>query len=548
METEFMGMKISANCRPIIKRGHNLRDPKIVRAEKHIDPSRPHETVLDMGTMQECYEKIFGDAVRKYNAKQKRADRKIVNYLVQILSDKRKGKHKNIKADSSRKAAYEMILKIGRAGNCPDHKKASEILKAFCLELQKLYPKIYIIGIYLHDDEFYVDQKTGAVMPSPPHVHVDFIYVAHLGKSLKTGMELQSSMSGALAEMGFKTCKGKGTAQIQFEEAVRAALQNYAEARGIKVDRTPGEKHSHMEKSVYQQMRENQKERERLDLQKESVNKSIQAYNQAVTEFNDEQQKSLAERKQLLEKKQKQLEIAKEQELRQKELDQQERDLRHRESMAILAETTNDNQAFVIKQKEEELAEREKIIAQGEAPVLEKLQKLEDKEKLLKAEEQASKKAALQNALLQNDLEREKQRLNEDKEKAQAYLETKKEVEQNLLTIESAERDFMASDSLPLRLRVNRFVSSVKKIVTAAVAELTMYKNAFKSFWTKKASDFRLLADSLEKNGCATFADYWSKRQKGLLDWQAKKTESIELKHQERKNKIIKGESYGIDY
>lgn len=472
MEIEFMGYKITCHCRPNIKRGHNIRDPKIVRAEKHIDPSRPHETIFDMGTLQECYEKIFGDAVRKYNEKQKRSDRKIVNYLAQILSDRRKGKHKNIKADSSRKAAYEMILQIGRTDNCPDHKNASEILKAFCLELPKLYPNIVPIGIYLHDDEFSVDQKTGTVMPSPPHIHLDFVYVAHLGKSLKTGMKLQSSMSGALAEMGFKTCKGKGTAQMQFEESVRASLQNFAEEHGIKVDRTPGENHSHMEKSVYQQMRENQKEQER-----------IEAYNQAVT------------------------------------------------------------------LKEEELTEREKIIAQGEGAILEKLQKLEQKQKLLGSEKQASKKAALQNALLQNDLEREKQSLETSKEKAQVYLETKKEVEQNLLNIENAEKEFLTSDSLPLRSRVNKFVSSVKKIVTAAVAELTMYKNAFKSFWTKKASDFRLLADSLEKNGCTTFADYWGKRQKGLLEYQVQKTESIEFKHQKRKNKIIKGESsYGIDY
>ena len=72
-------------------------------------------------------------------------------------------------------------------------------------------------------------------------------------------MELQSSMSGALAEMGFVTAKGKGTAQQQFEESVRHDLQDFAEKRGIKIDRTPGEKHSHKQKPVYQQMKENEK-------------------------------------------------------------------------------------------------------------------------------------------------------------------------------------------------------------------------------------------------------------------------------------------------
>lgn len=125
-------------------------------------------------------------------------------------------------------------------------------------------PNIVPIGIYLHNDEFSIDEETLQKVFSPVHIHFDYVYVAHLGKSLKTGMELQCSMSGALAEMGFVTAKGKGTAQQQFEEAVRHDLQDFAEERGIKIDRTPGEKHSHKEKPVYQQMKENEKKEKSL--------------------------------------------------------------------------------------------------------------------------------------------------------------------------------------------------------------------------------------------------------------------------------------------
>ncbi len=75
---------------------------------------------------------------------------------------------------------------------------------------------------------------------------------------MKTGPKLQSSMTGTLKEMGFVTAKGKGTAQQQREEAVRHDLQDFAEERGFKIDRTLGEKHSHKEKPVYQQMKENE--------------------------------------------------------------------------------------------------------------------------------------------------------------------------------------------------------------------------------------------------------------------------------------------------
>ena len=299
---DFMGYKAMCHCRPIIQRLHNKRDPKIVSSEKHIDLSRTHETILDCGTIEQCYEQIFGEAVKKYNAKQKRKDRRIENYLETILNDKRQGKHKNIKADGSRKPAYEMIIQLGNRDNRPDDEKASRVLKDFCNFLIKKYPNIVPIGIYLHNDEFSIDEETHLKVFSPVHIHFDYVYVAHLGKSLKTGMDLQCSMSGALAEMGFITAKGKGTAQQQFEESVRHDLQNFAEERGIKIDRTPGEKHSHKEKPVFQQMKQNEKKEREL------------AEREKVVELSEapllEKQKALDEQKKEIDQKSKNAEQA----------------------------------------------------------------------------------------------------------------------------------------------------------------------------------------------------------------------------------------------
>ena len=291
---DFMGYKAMCHCRPIIQREHNMREPKIVSSEEHIDLLRPHETILDCGSLEKCYEQIFDEAKKKYNAKQKRKDRRIENYLETILNDKRQGKHKNIKADGSRKPAYEMIIQLGNRDNRPDDEKASKVLKDFCNFLIEKYPNIVPIGIYLHNDEFSIDEETCQKGFSPVHIHFDYVYVAHLGKSLKTGMELQCSMSGALSEMGFVTAKGKGTAQQQFEEVVRHDLQDFAEERGIKIDRTSGEKHSHKEKPVFQQMKENEKVSKNLELEqnelerdkslfKTSVQK-VRAYNQICGE------------------------------------------------------------------------------------------------------------------------------------------------------------------------------------------------------------------------------------------------------------------------
>lgn len=569
MEEEFMGFKISCHCRPDIKRGHNRRDPKIVSAEKHIDPSRPHEIIFDMGTMQECYDKIFGASIAAYNAKQKRSDRKIVNYLAQILSDRRQGKHKNIKADGSRKAAYEMILQIGRADNCPDHKIASEILKAFCKELVKKYPNIVPIGIYLHDDEFSVDKSTGAIIPSPAHIHFDFIIVGHRGQSLKTGADLQSSLSAGLAEMGFKTSKSLGAAQVQFEESVRHDLQSFVEQHGIKVDRTPGEKHKHMDKSVYQQMRENEKEQARLEAQKqelsqdrEGLSQCIDEYNQAVNDLAAKQEKSLSERKELLEKKQKQREREAELSERQKQLDEQERDLERREVIVNATESQNNLQKMQNDQRAAELDEREKFVSAGEKPLLEKKRELDQQEKCLQKQSeeieqklQEAKRLEAANAqkeqklaLAQNDFQRDKEMFEANARKGKLYAETKKEVEQKCLSIDGEERRFHES-KLPFGERLNLFVSNVKKIAAAAISELAAYKDAFKSFWSKKADDLRALADSMDANGCQTFVDWWCKKLAGELDWQQAKKAQIEQRHAEQKQKILnKGDSYGIGY
>lgn len=306
---DFMGYKAMCHCRPIIQRLHNKRDPKIVSSEKHIDLSRPHETILDCGTLEKCYKQIFDEAVKKYNAKQKRKDRRIENYLETILNDKRQGKHKNLKADGSRKPAYEMIIQLGNRDNRPDDEKASRVLKDFCNFLIKKYPNIIPIGIYLHNDEFSIDEETHLKVFSPVHIHFDYVYVAHLGKSLKTGMDLQCSMSGALAEMGFVTAKGKGTAQQQFEESVRHDLQDFAEERGIKIDRTPGEKHSHKEKPVFQQMKENEKKKKRLSKKELEL-----AEREKVVERGEapllEKQKALDEQKKEIDQKSKNAEQA----------------------------------------------------------------------------------------------------------------------------------------------------------------------------------------------------------------------------------------------
>lgn len=494
---DFMGYKAMCHCRPIIQRLHNKRDPKIVSSEKHIDLSRTHETILDCGTIEQCYEQIFGETVKKYNAKQKRKDRRIENYLETILNDKRQGKHKNIKADGSRKPAYEMIIQLGNRDNRPDDEKASRVLKDFCNFLIKKYPNIVPIGIYLHNDEFSIDEETHLKVFSPVHIHFDYVYVAHLGKSPKTGMDLQCSMSGALAEMGFITAKGKGTAQQQFEQD-RTELDNNIESFNQKSEKLKKDIQANTEKSLDLFIKENQ-------LSKKENEQSSKQFN----------------------------------------LEQQESDLQSREVLVEIKESNNKYQRERNEKKEIELAKREQIVKLGEAPLLEKQKALDEQKKEI---DQKSKNAeqALQDAqiiqaenkkesktleLEQNDLERDKSLFKTSVQKVHAYNQICGEVERNNMSIDSEISAFKDNRSEAFTSRFNKFVGNVKKIVTAITTELNWYKAAFKDFWNKTSKDFRHLADLMDRNNCEKFSDYNKKFYNGELDYQIQEKNQIQQKH-----------------
>lgn len=555
----FMGYKAMCHCRPIIQRLHNMRDPKIVHSEKHIDTSRPHETILDCGTLEKCYEQIFGEAVKNYNAKQKRKDRRIENYLKTILNDKRQGKHKNIKADGSRKPAYEMIIQLGNRDNRPDDEEVSQVLKDFCNYLTEIYPNIVPIGIYLHNDEFSIDEETSQKVFSPVHIHFDYVYVAHLGKSLKTGMELQSSMSGALAEMGFVTAKGKGTAQQQFEESVRHDLQDFAEKRGIKIDRTPGEKHSHKQKPVYQQMKENEKKdkwlskkEHQLKQDRTDLDKKIESFNQKFEQLEKDIQANTEKSLDLFIKESKLSKKEIEQRSKQSELERQKIDLQSRETMVKIKESNNKFQHEKNEKKELELSEREKVVELGETPLLKKQKELDElkneidqKSKIadktlhdaqtIQAEnERASKNLELE----QNDLDRDKNLFKTSAKKVDAYIQICDEVERNNMSIDSEISVFKNNRSEAFTFRFNKFVGNVKKIVTAITTELNWYKAAFKDFWNKTSKDFRHLADLMDRNNCEKFSDYNKKFYNGELDYQIQEKNQIQQKHTVRQKKI----------
>ncbi|MBE6784213.1 MAG: hypothetical protein E7536_09435 [Ruminococcaceae bacterium] len=207
--------------------GHNVRDPKWIAKEKHIDPNGVYE-IWCYEDIKKKYEEIFSKAVKEYNEKQKDDHRKITNY------------YQKIKKSKQQHVCYEMIITIGNKKNKPSDEIGKEIMREFIDDWQRRNPNLVLVCLAYHADE------EGA-----PHLHVDFIPIAYQNSR---GMSVQTSLSKALKEMGFKNKNGKyhETESIQWINRERDFLDNLCKQRGLDIHHpNAGKGSKHLEKEAY---------------------------------------------------------------------------------------------------------------------------------------------------------------------------------------------------------------------------------------------------------------------------------------------------------
>lgn len=211
-----MPKTISFHNGTVWSRGHNIRDERYVGKQEHIDKTLTEQnvTIRDVPVRQ-AYTEIFGKAVEEYNAKQKRSDRRIMDYYDKIKHDKRKH------------PVYECIVQIGdRFDTGHIAKLEKQALQRFAEEWDKRNPNLRLIGAYIHCDE-----SDGTV-----HMHVDYIPVAECTR----GMKLQNSLDRALQQQGFLSTNIHQTAQIAWQDSEREALCIICRDLGIDVQRNQG--------------------------------------------------------------------------------------------------------------------------------------------------------------------------------------------------------------------------------------------------------------------------------------------------------------------
>lgn len=180
--------------------------------------------------VEDAYRKIFGAAIEEYNAKQKRNDRKIDDYISKIKNSK-----------NNEKIFYENVVQIGKKddtgvldpdGNISEEAKtAIEVLDEYVRTFSERNPNLYLFNAVLHLDE------------ATPHLHLDYIPVAH---GYKTGLKTRNSLTKALQEMGIAPAASKNDNEtMHWQEREREYLSKLCMERGIEIG-VLGESHGGM--------------------------------------------------------------------------------------------------------------------------------------------------------------------------------------------------------------------------------------------------------------------------------------------------------------
>ncbi len=209
--------------------------------------------------LEKAYEKCFGEALRNYNAAQKRKDRQKQDYLKEIKN-----------SGNGEKPFYENVVQIGKMTDTPvvdgdgnlteDAKAAIKVLEQYAKTFQERNPNLYLFNCVLHLDE------------ATPHLHIDYIPVAH---GYKKGLETRNSLTKAFQQMGFaKAVSRKQNETVAWQERERGYLTELCREQGIEIE-VLGVKRDNLSlpeyKAAMQEVEALEQQAEMLDRQKEAL-------------------------------------------------------------------------------------------------------------------------------------------------------------------------------------------------------------------------------------------------------------------------------------
>ena len=199
---------------------HNNRE----YIHKNVDPDRIKDNInYKDESLEDAYKICFGEAVKEYNQRQTRNDRKIKNYMKQIKD-----------SGNNEKLFYENIVQVGdkysHGFGSGNEQQAIDILDEYAKRFQERNPNLYVFNMKMHLDE------------ASPHLHIDYIPVA---TGYKRGLDTRNSLTKAHANMGIPKGTGRNNnSTMKWQEREREYLKEIAKDHNLEIiDKKTDRKH-----------------------------------------------------------------------------------------------------------------------------------------------------------------------------------------------------------------------------------------------------------------------------------------------------------------
>ena len=194
----------------MVGKGSVTHNSRTFTAE-NVDSERTHLNIDYCNEpIKKVYHEMFDEALKQYNDKQKRKDRKIADY------------YKHIESGKQEKLFHEIIFQIGNKDDMSatgEHAElARTILDEYYQGFQERNPYLRVFSAHLHMDE------------ATPHIHIDFVPFT---TGSKRGLKTRVSLKQALLNMGFK---GEGKSDNELNRWIlseKKVLAQIMERHGI---------------------------------------------------------------------------------------------------------------------------------------------------------------------------------------------------------------------------------------------------------------------------------------------------------------------------
>lgn len=446
---------------------HNNRKYKN-KNNQELDPEKSHENVVIVGTnniiedVKKVYKDVFTEAVYDYNMKQKREDRKILDYYEQINNDKQTN------------LAVEMLFQLGD----------SEHWKDKSMEEKKKMVNIYSKAIdILKDRNIITAQATVHLDESSPHMHLIAVPIA---ENNKRGVSKQVSQNKVLTIKAIKEIR---------EEIEKVFINEYKKTYKEDITLKKGsEIPEHLDVKKYKKAKEIMKVAKDYEYNndiKETLEAELENTKEEIKEIKEKLNKAEKEKENNIEKIE---DVKTETNNLTSELTKLETSKKNKEKEKDDIEKELDLYQQKIKDYKEKIIEDKKEAERLEEEEKKTAEDLKEKEKKIKeVKKELDKKNKEYNDQLteKNNLEEKKKKLEEDKKNIENAYNSEKE---NIIKDSEEKRKALLKEKDDLEKEKADLENDITNI-----KEFIITQKSIKNEREQEAEDYKKIKEESEK-------------------------------------------------